>query len=316
MIKEARGFGSSIIEAQENARLNLGAAPDADVQFETITQGKKKVLGIFGGCRAEVRAYIETADAKPKKEKKNDGAKKGHQPSKPEKKEVSGEKKPAVKVKPQVTVSDKDFGNAVDESEISADSKTGKAIKYLREILSDLGCENIKIKANETAGGAFIILDGEGLGVIIGHRGETLDALQYLTSLAANNGGGYFKVSLNIGDFREKREETLTRLAQRVSAQVLKSGRSRALEPMNPYERRIIHTAVQNIEGVISNSVGEGAARRVVIAPEGAEIKPHRNGRSGARRDSRGKRESAVVSTAPAREPKKDTDVPLYGKLN
>ena len=205
----------------------------------------------------------------------------------------------------------------MDASEIPADSKAGKAIAYIKTILEALGCTDIKIKAALKENAALIELDGEGLAVVIGHRGETLDSLQYLTGLAASNGGGYYKVSLNIGNYREKREEALVNLAKRVSAQVLKTGKNRSLEPMNPYERRIIHTTVQGIDGVVSNSFGEGSARRVVISVEGSDPRPPR--RENGRRSgySRGRTPSkAATDSVPAREPKKDSDLPLYGKIN
>ena len=110
-------------------------------------------------------------------------------------------------------------------------------------------------------------------------------------------------------------------LAKKVSAQVLSSGRSRTLEPMNPYERRIIHTVIQEIEGVTSNSVGEGSGRRVVVSPEGGE-RGGRGGRGQGGRGGRGRgdrRPSQTVNVAPDanREPKKDSpDIPLYGRLN
>ncbi len=322
MIREARGFGADITEAQEDARKNLGAAIDDDVQFEIITQSKKKVLGLFGGCKAEVRAFIELPDEKPAKIKPAP-KKKEQKKEKPEKVEnAPKQEKKEAPVKTEAVFEAIDYSKAVDESLIDKDSKTGKAIAYLKEILSNLGCENITVKAIENENAAVILLDGEGLGVVIGRRGETLDALQYLSSLAANNGGGYFKVTVNIGNYREKREQTLIALAEKVSAQVKQNGRSRALEPMNPYERRIIHTAVQGIEGVISNSVGSGSGRKVVIFPEGGETNPapkgNRNRRGG--RNSRGgkgnDKKSNTVATAPTREPKKDTDIPLYGKIN
>lgn len=311
MIREAIGFGADISEAQEDAREKLGASSEDDVQFEIISQSKKKILGLFGGSKAEVRAYIEIPDPKPQKTKKNN--KKINEPKKAENKaapqKAQNEKKEEAPQKEEI--------NAVAESEIPADSKTGKAIAYIKKILPELGCENVVIKAAEKENGAIIILEGEGLGAIIGHRGETLDSLQYLTSLAANNGGGYFKVTLNIGNYREKREQTLISLAKRVSAQVLRNNRSRALEPMNPYERRIIHTAVQDIEGVTSNSIGEGSNRRVVIYPEGGDMRPPRRNDNRRRNGGRDRKPSQTVSSAPTREPKKDTDnIPLYGKIN
>lgn len=342
MIKEARGTGATVEEALENAVAALNAGDNDDIQHEIITLPQpKKLFGIIAAKPAEVRAYIEIPDEKPKKKHNNNkntnknkqdnrqkaaestpkvAEKKAEKPAKAEKpvKTEKVEKAPAVQ---KSGVSD-DYKDAVDASTISPDTPAGRAVAYLLDILTKLGCTEITAKVAEKENGAFIILDGEGLGVVIGHRGETLDALQYLAGLAANNGGGYYKVSLNIGNYREKREQTLVALAERVSEQVLRTGRSRALEPMNPYERRIIHTAVQGIDGVISNSVGEGSGRRVVIATEGSEIRAPRNdrgGRGGHSRSGRGGRDrkpSNTVATAPSREPKKDSDMPLYGKIN
>ena len=305
MIKEAIGFGATIDEAKEDAILKLGAKIEEDIQIEIISLPKKKVLGIFGGARAEVKAYVERPD-KPAK-KNNKPEKKAQNNVKPEKKNKV-EKQEVKKSEPKVEV------EAVDQSLIDSNSPTGKAIAYLNAILKNLGCESIEVKAAVRDNGALIILGGEGLGVIIGHRGETLDALQHLVSLAASNSGGYFKVTLNIGDYREKREQTLISLANRVASQVLSNSRNKALEPMSAYERRIIHTAVQEIDGVCSASIGEGKNRRVVIFPEGGTPNmPRRDG--GRRRNDRGRKPSNAVSNAPAREPKRDTNIPLYGKI-
>ncbi len=308
MIKEAIGFGATVDEAKEDAILKLGAKLEEDVQIEIISLPKKKILGIFGGAQAEVKAYVERPD-KPNK-KNNKSAKKAENNTKPEKK-AKPEKQETKKAEPKV---EKPEIETVDQSQIDANSPTGKAIAYLNSILKNLGCENVEIKAAVRENGALIVIDGEGLGVVIGHRGETLDALQHLVSLAANNAGGYFKVTLNIGDYREKREQTLVSLATRVAAQVKSNSRNRALEPMSAYERRIIHTAVQEIEGVCSASIGEGKNRRVVIFPEGGTPNmPRRDG--GRRRNDRGRKPSNTVASNPTREPKRDTDIPLYGKI-
>ncbi len=317
MIKEAIGFGNTVDEAKEDAILKLGAKIEEDVQIEIISLPKKKVLGLFGGAQAEVKAYVERPDKpakknnkQPKKADNNAKADKKAKPEKtePKKTEQKAEKKEKIE-KPEI--------EAVDQSQIDAASPTGKAIAYLSAILKNLGCENVEIKAAVRENGALIILDGEGLGVVIGHRGETLDALQHLVSLAANNSGGYFKVTLNIGDYREKREQTLVSLAQRVAEQVKRTERNRALEPMSAYERRIIHTAVQEIEGVSSASIGEGKNRRVVIFPEGGTPNmPRRDGGNRRRNDRGNRRPSNTVASAPTREPKRDTDIPLYGKIS
>lgn len=325
MIKEARGFGATIEEAKENAVKELGVSEFEDIQFELITMPKKKVLGLFGGCKAEVKAFIELPDKKVKPNKKN-APKKDAQNEKPQKAEKKAEKKTENKsveapVKAETKTQEKEasvYSEPVDASELAADSLAAKAVAYIKTVLASLNCGEVTIKVANKENGSLILLDGDDLNIIIGRRGETLDALQYLSSLAANNGGGHYKISLNIGNYREKREETLTNLAKRVAAQALKAGKCRTLEPMNPYERRIIHTAVQEIEGVVSGSFGEGAGRRVVIAPEGVELKPRRqDGRHGSNRRPRSSRPAAAaVSSAPAREPKKDSDIPLYGKIN
>ncbi len=313
MIKEAIGFGNTVDEAKEDAILKLGAKIEEDVQIEIISLPKKKVLGLFGGAQAEVKAYVERPDKPAKKNgkpsKKVDNNAKGEKKPKaePKKSEPKQEKKEKVE-KPEI--------EAVDQSLIPVESPTGKAIAYLNAILKNLGCENIVVKAAVRENGALIVLDGEGLGVVIGHRGETLDALQHLVSLAANNSGGYFKVTLNIGDYREKREQTLVGLAGRVAEQVKRTSRNRALEPMSAYERRIIHTAVQEIEGVCSASIGEGKNRRVVIFPEGGTPNMPRRDGGNRRRNDRGRRPSNTVASVPTREPKRDTDIPLYGKIS
>lgn len=348
LIKEARGFGDTIDEAKEKAIAELNAAEDEEIQFEVIDTPKKKTLGLFGGRQAQVRVFVEIPDEKPKQRKKNSQkpVKAEQKPSaekaqpaeaKPQKSEKPAEKtapKAEEKAAPQSSEETESkeakekkqpnkkydlsegYGELKDAGDVPADTKAGKAVAYIRTVLSHLGCSEITIKVAEKENAALIELDGEGLGTIIGHRGETLDAIQYLTGLAANNGGGYYRVAINIGNYREKREEALIALAKRVSAQVLKTGKNRSLEPMNPYERRIIHTTVQGIEGVASNSFGEGAARRVVISLEGGDPRPPK--REGSRRGSRSNRRPVQKSTpaAPSREPKKDSDTPLYGKIN
>lgn len=308
MIKEAIGFGLTIEEAKENAVLNLNASSDADIQFEVITMPKKKTLGIFGGCKAEVKAFVELPDPKPSKAKNKNT-------SKAKNTETAKRNENVKKADPKANA-DKEYGELKSESEIAADSPASRAIAYLKPILKGLGCENVEFKVAERENAALIELAGQNFSAIIGHRGETLDSLQYLASLAANNGGGYYKVSLNIGDYRKKREETLINLAKRISEQVLKTGKCRTLEPMNPYERRIIHTAVQSIDGVVSASFGEGMSRRVVIGVEGKELRPLRNDNRRDNRNRRPRPQQSKVVASPEREPKKDSDIPLYGKIN
>ncbi len=143
------------------------------------------------------------------------------------------------------------------------------AKSYLADVLDKMGITDITITAEETDGGAVINIDGENVGFIIGHRGETLDALQYLAGLVANHvDNEYYRIAINIGNYREKREKTLEILGRKLAFKAVKTGAKTSLEPMNPYERRIIHTSVQKVRGAISWSEGENLQRHVVIAPD------------------------------------------------
>lgn len=151
-------------------------------------------------------------------------------------------------------------------------SPADAAAEYLKTILSAMGLPEVQISVTEEENGALLSMTGDDIGFIIGHRGETLDALQYLAGLVANHiDNSYYRVTLDIGNYREKRKETLEILGKNMAAKAVKTGRNAALEPMNPYERRIIHTAVQTVEGAKSWSEGEDLSRHVVIGPEAGE---------------------------------------------
>ncbi len=297
MIKEAIGVGETLEEATEKAKAELNVSFEDEVQFEVLANPKKKTLGLFGGSPAKVRVFVELPDPAPKKREKPVRKKENNKTAK---KAESAPKKVAEAPEKEAIAADK----------IDANTPAGRAVAYLKTILANLGLEGTEISVIPSDNGARIILTGENLGIVIGRRGETLDALQYLVSLAANTGDGFFRVSLDTGNYREKREQTLKGLAHRMSKQVLRTGRSRTLEPMNPYERRIIHTEVQGIEGVESHSVGEGGGRRVVISQVGGNRRDDRRG--GRRSDSH-----RVSASAPDRAPKADAaDLPLYGKID
>lgn len=149
------------------------------------------------------------------------------------------------------------------------ETPTDVAKAYLTDIITKLGVTNVVIEATETEDGAEFDVSGDDIGFIIGHRGETLDALQYLTGLVVNNiHDEYFRVIINIGNYREKREKTLEILGRKLAFKACKTGEKVSLEPMNPYERRIIHTAVQKVRGATSWSEGENLQRHVVIASD------------------------------------------------
>lgn len=142
------------------------------------------------------------------------------------------------------------------------------AAAYLKEVLAAMGSGEMNIRIEEKENSCTLMLEGDDLGFVIGRRGDTLDALQYLTGLVANRvDNAYYRVTIDIGDYRAKREKTLTGLARKIGSQVAKSGRKHSLEPMNPYERRIIHTVIQGMEGVTSWSMGSEPNRHVIVGP-------------------------------------------------
>lgn len=206
------------------------------------------------------------------------------------------------------------------------------AKEYLLDLLGRLGVENAVLNVEEKENAALITIDGENLGTIIGRRGETLDALQYLTSLVCNRAKGeFYKITLDCCGYREKREETLKELAQKIARQVLKTGRNSVLEPMNPYERRIIHSVISEIEGVSSKSVGEDPNRKVVVMSNNPRKPSRGNDRRGGRgrRDNRrdgGERRDRRPEPAEEQEPtehfseeeylKKLGDKALYSKID
>lgn len=157
------------------------------------------------------------------------------------------------------------------------DDPAQAAADYLQNVLGCMGIHNPDISIKKEDGGAMLTIQEDNIGFIIGHRGETLDALQYLAGLVANHvGSGYFRIALDIGNYREKRRETLESLGKKMAEKSLRNGRNCSLEPMNPYERRIIHTAVQTVEGAKSWSEGEDLERHVVIGPIAGERVQHR----------------------------------------
>ena len=172
------------------------------------------------------------------------------------------------------------------------------AVEYITAVLKAMGAQDFTAEANRDGENLNITLKGDDLGFVIGRRGETIDAIQYLASLAINRlDGDYMRITIDSGNFREKREKTLESLARRLARNVVKSGRSMTLEPMNPYERRIIHATVATVEGATSSSIGEEPNRRVVISSTNpvkkynnnykGKKKPYNNGKGGYRQNSR-----------------------------
>lgn len=300
MIKEYIGTGKSVEEAIENAKAGLNAPALADVNIEVVQMPKKKTLGLFGGKDAEVKAWYDDG----RKEKK---------PTPKKAPKERAERKPAPKKENKPVVKEpKKAQEKPAVSENLSNIDTSVAVNYLKEILKGFGADDAVVTAKINDGVVEMEVQCEDYGIIIGRRGETLDSLQYLTSLALKRScDKYVRVTVNIGNYREKRMDTLTNLAVKNANYVLRTGRRYTFEPMNPYERRIIHTAVSTIEGVESLSVGYGQDRKVIIQPEGGvKFRPRRNN---GYRD----RSSSQKTTAPANTtPKADrADLPKFGKI-
>ncbi len=146
-----------------------------------------------------------------------------------------------------------------------------RAVDFVTTLVKNLGIDAEVNTEDKDGKNTRIVISGESAGMLIGHHGETLDALQYLANLSANKGDddkNYSKITVDIENYRAKREDTLRTLARRLASRVRKSNRSITLEPMNPYERRIVHSEVQNIEGVSTYSIGSDDNRKIVICPE------------------------------------------------
>ena len=188
--------------------------------------------------------------------------------------------------------------------DIAADPRLQAAVDYLTPIFKLMGVEEFSFTAVKKGEATILRVTGEHMGALIGRRGETMESLSYLASLVINRmEGPYVKLGLDVGGYRNKREDDLSALAKRIADRVIRTGCYYEMEPMNPYERHIIHTAIADIEGVRSESKGEGPTRHIVIYstdPNASNLPdrdnarntrgPRRDGGRGPRRDGRGPR--------------------------
>lgn len=241
----------SVEEAVSAALSELGIA-ESDAVIEIVQEPSKGLFGI--GARDAVVKVSKKAPAapvysEPAVEMK---AKEAVKPAEAKPVEKKAEAKPkAEKKKAEAT------------PEAAEEAK-----KFISDILSAMGL-NAEVEAELDGDVINVNVEGDSMGIVIGKRGDTLDSLQYLTSLVVNrNSDDYIKVSIDTENYREKRREALIALSDRLAAKVARTGRKFALEPMNPYERRIIHANLQNNEDVTTFSVGQEPYRKVVIAPK------------------------------------------------
>ena len=279
MLKEIIATGKDINIAKENARAALGAGPLDDVNFEIIDLGSRGFLG-FMAKPAKVKATIEIPDVhepRQKKERpireKNDGENKEKNKGNQNNQKKNNNKKNDNKK--QIVKSEAPKSEVVPENELKMERREVKdgedmSYEFIKTVISDIGLNAAAELYSCEDGTRRITIVGEDASTLIGHHGDTLDALQYLANLASarkniNGERDKSRVTLDIEGYRAKREETLRALARRMAAKALRNRRSVMLEPMTPYERRIIHSEIQGIEGVSTNSVGSDSNRKIVI---------------------------------------------------
>lgn len=345
-MREVIKTGRTVEDATELALAELGvSAEEAGIEVLELPQRR-----LFKSIPAKVRAYVEDEEVPeapaPKEEKPLPKA----APKAAESPDAPKAEAPAA----QPEQAQPAAGPVEEPIDLEQNPKAREAVEYLKEICVKMGAQGLTITPVKQGEATILKVEGESAGTLIGHRGEVMEALSYLTSLVANRAGGdYMKIGLDINHYRSKREANLTALAKRIGAKVVRTGRGHTLEPMNPYERRIIHSAISEMEGVKSESIGEGANRRVVISSANPSARPPRDNRGGkggkggrpagrgGRDGARGPRpprrdgEYAARTSTPAREfadrprdpsaaptvPKRTetindgADLPLYGKI-
>ena len=302
MIRTQEATGKTVDEARAKACALLGVqAEDMNVSYEVLEMPQKTGFLGLKLTPAKVRVSVEEPDA-PKAPEAPAAAEapapveeKVEVPAAPAAEEAAPAEEP--KAEEAAPVAEAAPAEEAEEVEvpinIEENSKVKAAVEYLQEVITRMGVNDVTFSAVQKGEATIIRLDGEKLGALIGRRGETMESLSYLASLVANRlEGDYIKLGLDVAGYRDKRESDLTALAQRIGAKVRKTGRSFAMEPMNPYERRIIHSAISKMEGVRSESKGEGRDRRVVIystAPDAQTENTYgeRRGRGGNRNGRR-----------------------------
>ena len=295
MIRTQEATGKTVDEARAKACALLGVqTDDMNVSYEVLEMPQKTGFLGLKLTPAKVKVSVEEPDAPVQKPAAEAAPAAPAPEAAPAEAEQPAPEQPAAEKEPEAAAVEAEAPAAEEEEtevpiNIEENNKVKAAVEYLREVIALMGVENVTFSAVQKGEATIIRLDGEKLGALIGRRGETMESLSYLASLVANRlEGDYIKLGLDVAGYRDKRESDLTALAQRIGAKVRKTGRSFAMEPMNPYERRIIHSAIGKMEGVRSESKGEGRDRRVVIystAPDAqtdntyGERRPRGNGR-------------------------------------
>ena len=284
MIRTQEATGKTVDEARTNACALLGVEKDdINVSYEVLEMPQKTGFLGLKLTPAKVRVSVELPDepvaapAAPVEEPTPVVEEKAAPVAAEPVVEETAPEAPAAVEEPaapteEAAPAEEQAAPAAEGEEVEVpinieeNAKVKAAVDYLQDVIEKMGVQDVKFSAVQKGEATIIRLDGEKMGALIGRRGETMESLSYLASLVANRlEGDYIKLGLDVAGYRDKRESDLTALAQRIGAKVRRTGRSFAMEPMNPYERRIIHSAIGKMEGVRSESKGEGRDRRVVI---------------------------------------------------
>ena len=284
MIRTQEATGKTVDEARTNACALLGVEKDdINVSYEVLEMPQKTGFLGLKLTPAKVRVSVELPDepvaapAAPVEEPTPVVEEKAAPVAAEPVVEETAPEAPAAVEEPtapaeEAAPAEEQVAPAAEGEEVEVpinieeNAKVKAAVDYLKDVIEKMGVQDVKFSAVQKGEATIIRLDGEKMGALIGRRGETMESLSYLASLVANRlEGDYIKLGLDVAGYRDKRESDLTALAQRIGAKVRRTGRSFAMEPMNPYERRIIHSAIGKMEGVRSESKGEGRDRRVVI---------------------------------------------------
>ena len=278
MIKEIIATGVDANAAIESGALLLGLPRD-EVQFEIIDLPRK---GGFLGLKklpAKVRVWVELPDEKParsEKPRRQEAPKKEqkaeNKPAAPKAEKPARSEKPAPRAQKPIRVEAEKPAPVEIEPTGEVRAKVEKAAAYVTEILKAMGLTDFTLTPRYYEENVRLQLSGEQIGGVIGRRGETLDAIQQLTNYAVNSGRDKrVRIHVDAENYRAKREQSLESLANKVAGKVLKYRRSVTLEPMNAYERHVIHAALQDVKGVTTYSVGTEPNRRVVVAYDRGE---------------------------------------------
>ena len=291
-MKSIESSARTMEEAVSQGLEKLGASFE-DVKIEILDEGSKGFLGIWGGKPVVVRLTLREdseapdvissvglsdaledkkparkrapakAEEKPAAEAAQAPAPKPEHPPKAEKRT---DKKPAAPKQPKPKAEKPEKADKPEKTTPLSEDEVERTRQFLLDVTRLMGVQ-VSVEARLDEDGSLRIdMTGDTLGILIGRRGETLDALQYLTSLYINHGRpDYARVTLDTENYRAKREEALRRLANRMANRAIKTGRKVVMEPMNPYERRILHSALQQNDAVTTHSEGEEPNRHVVI---------------------------------------------------